>query len=79
MKIAFVASEVFPFAKTGGLADVAGSLPKEIAKTGNEVKVFMPKYNFVDEYKYNIKYCWEIGEMPLRVNGVTRFMPGGHA
>jgi starch synthase len=74
MKIAFVASEVFPFAKTGGLADVAGSLPKEIAKTGNEVKVFMPKYNFVDEYKYNIKYCWEIGEMPLRVNGVTRFM-----
>ncbi len=74
MRIAFVSSEVFPFAKTGGLADVAGSLPKEIAKTGNEVKVFMPKYNFVDEDKYNIKYCWEIGEMPLRVNGVTRFM-----
>ncbi len=74
MKIAFVASEVYPFAKTGGLADVAGALPKDIARLGNEVKVFMPKYNFVDEDKYDIKYCWDIGEIPVRVNGTIRFM-----
>ncbi len=74
MKIAFAASEVYPFAKTGGLADVAGALPKDIAKLGNEVKVFMPKYNFVDEDKYDIKYCWDIGEIPVRVNGTIRFM-----
>ena len=42
MKIAFVSSEVFPYAKTGGLADVAGSLPIELSKLGHEVKVFMP-------------------------------------
>jgi len=74
MKIAYVSTEVFPFAKTGGLADVAGVLPREIAKSGNEVKVFMPKYNFVDEEKYNIKYCWDIGEIPVRVNGINRFV-----
>ena len=44
MKIAFAASEVFPYAKTGGLADVAGALPIELSKLGHEVKVFMPKY-----------------------------------
>jgi starch synthase len=72
MKIAFVTSEVFPFAKSGGLADVAGSLPKELAKLGCEVKVFMPKYNFVDEKTFNLKYNWEIGEIPVRINGVIR-------
>ncbi len=74
MKVAFVSSEVFPFAKTGGLADVAGALPKDIAKLGCEVKVFMPKYNFVDENKYDLKYSWEIGEIPINVNGILRFV-----
>lgn len=74
MKIAFVSPEVFPFAKTGGLADVAGALPVDIAKMENEVKVFMPKYNFVDEEKYSLKYCWDIGELPVRVNGTIRFI-----
>ena len=44
MKVAFCSSEVFPFAKTGGLADVAGALPKALADQGNQVKVFMPLY-----------------------------------
>ncbi len=74
MKITFAASEVFPFAKAGGLADVAGSLPKDISGLGHEVKVFMPKYNFIDENKYDLKYCWDIGEIPVRVYGVLRFI-----
>ena len=44
MKIAFCSSEVFPFAKTGGLADVSGALPLALAKKGYKVKVFMPLY-----------------------------------
>jgi len=47
MKVAVLASEIFPYAKTGGLADVAGSLPKHLAKAGVEVKVFMPLYREV--------------------------------
>jgi len=47
MRVAFLASEAGPYAKTGGLADVAGSLPKHLAKAGAEVKVFMPLYREV--------------------------------
>ncbi len=44
MKILFVASEVAPFAKTGGLADVAGSLPKELKRLGHDVRIVLPLY-----------------------------------
>ncbi len=44
MKIAFCASEVFPYAKTGGLGDVAGALPHALAREGAQVKIFMPLY-----------------------------------
>ena len=47
MKVAFLASEVMPYAKTGGLADVAGALPKFLAGLGAEVRVFMPLYREV--------------------------------
>jgi starch synthase len=45
MQIGFVASEMFPFSKTGGLADVAAALPKALAAAGHEVRVFTPLYS----------------------------------
>jgi starch synthase len=42
MKVAFVASEASPFAKTGGLGDVIGALPMALTKEGIEVSVFLP-------------------------------------
>jgi starch synthase len=44
LKILCVAAEVFPFAKTGGLADVAGSLPPALKKQGHDIRVLLPKY-----------------------------------
>jgi starch synthase len=44
MRVAFVASEAAPFAKTGGLADVAGSLPRALAEAGVEVTLYLPLY-----------------------------------
>ena len=48
LKILFVASEAVPFAKTGGLADVIGSLPQELKKQGIDARVAMPYYKDVD-------------------------------
>jgi starch synthase len=44
MRITFAASECVPFAKTGGLADVAGTLPRILAGAGHDVSVFVPLY-----------------------------------
>jgi len=49
LKILFVSAEVDPFAKTGGLADVAGSLPKELSILGHDVRVVMPRYGVIKE------------------------------
>lgn len=47
MKILFVSSEIAPFAKTGGLADVAYALPKALHDMGHDVRAIMPKYESV--------------------------------
>lgn len=49
MNILFVSPEVFPFAKTGGLADVSGALPEALNKSGNKCSVIMPFYRKVRE------------------------------
>jgi starch synthase len=51
LNILFVASEVAPFAKTGGLADVAGALPKALSEMGHNVVVVMPRYYAIDKTK----------------------------
>ena len=44
MRVVFAASECVPFAKTGGLADVAGALPVALSELGHEVTVYLPRY-----------------------------------
>lgn len=82
-KILFVASEVVPFIKTGGLADVAGSLPKYFNKEEFDVRVMLPKYMAIpDQYKNQMKYkthfymnlAWRsqyVGIMEMEYEGVT--------
>ena len=45
--ILYVVSEVVPFAKTGGLADVASALPISLKSFGHDIRVFMPKYKTI--------------------------------
>ena len=56
-KVLFVASECVPFVKTGGLADVVGSLPKYLDKEQFDVRVMLPKYMMIPEqFKQNMQY-----------------------
>ena len=50
LRILLISSEVEPFAKTGGLADVAGALPKALAGLGHDVRVLMPKFRGVERH-----------------------------
>ncbi|WP_445489308.1 glycogen synthase GlgA [Niallia sp. 03133] len=83
MKILFAVSECVPFIKSGGLADVAGSLPIELKKQGTEVAVIMPKYgdipiNLLGKLKkklhFNVNVGWRTqycGIEELEYEGIT--------
>lgn len=61
MNVLFVVSECVPFVKTGGLADVAGALPKELNKMDLDVRVIMPKYCLIhNEHRRNMGKIAEI-------------------
>ncbi len=53
MKLLFAAAEIFPYAKTGGLADVAQALPRALAKQIDVLSV-MPLYDFIDHEKFSL-------------------------
>jgi starch synthase len=66
VKILFVTSESAPFAKTGGLADVAGSLPKALLSLGCDVRVIMPLYRCVKDGGFDIKTESEVIADPFK-------------
>lgn len=83
MNILYVAAEAAPFIKTGGLADVAGSLPRSIKKLGHDIRVAMPLHSSIGgKYKkemkkiheYYIDLNWRrqyVGVMELKLKDVT--------
>lgn len=61
MKVLYVASEAVPFIKTGGLADVAGSLPKALVAEGVDARVVLPKYGSIPgKYKEQMEHVADI-------------------
>lgn len=82
-KILFIASESVPFIKTGGLADVVGSLPKYFNSKEYEVRVMLPKYACMkEEWKEKMEYSlhfymdlnWRqqyVGILTMQYEGIT--------
>ncbi|HEV2282848.1 MAG TPA: glycogen synthase GlgA [bacterium] len=64
MRILFCTSEAVPFAKTGGLADVAGALPAALTETGCDVRVVLPGYRSIDRVKFGFRAIGRAG-VPL--------------
>jgi starch synthase len=54
VRISFAAAEVAPYAKVGGLADVAGSLPQALASLGHDVSVYVPYHRSIDAHTFGI-------------------------
>jgi len=67
LNILFGAAEVVPFAKTGGLADVAGILPKALHKLGHKVIAVMPRYYSIDTSK--LQKLYEPLGVPMGIMG----------
>jgi starch synthase len=65
MNILLTAAEVFPFAKAGGLGDVAGALPKDWQKLGHDVILVMPKYANIDTQRWKIEPTDIIVSVPI--------------
>ena len=71
-RVLFVASEVSPFAKVGGLADVSGALPKALAKSGVHVEVAMPLYRSIDKEHWGLRLSESFEPRMIRVG--SRFL-----
>ncbi len=81
MKILFVASEAHPILKVGGIADVVGSLTKEIKKSGHDVRVAMPFYQPLKDKKITpldkiASLQIEFNKTSERINIFETFIPG---
>jgi len=66
-KILFVTSEIVPFVKTGGLADVSAALPQTLAELGHEIRIVVPKYGAVDDRKYKIHEVVRLKDLTARI------------
>jgi starch synthase len=56
LKILMVTTEAVPFAKEGGVADVMGSLPKDLAALGHDVRLFLPRHGTIDRNGWDIRH-----------------------
>jgi starch synthase len=65
LKVLFLSSEVVPFAKTGGLADVAGALPGALRQLGVDVRLVLPYYRLVREGNFQIRPILKDLKIPL--------------
>ncbi|MBU0518309.1 glycogen synthase GlgA [bacterium] len=70
-KILFASSEVVPFSKTGGLADVASALPKQLKQMGHDIRIVTPKYRAINDVKYRLREVIRLKEISVKLGDKT--------
>ena len=65
LRVLVIASEVAPFAKTGGLADVAGALPRALQGLGHDVRILLPKYRGAEVHASDTRVVVPTIRVPL--------------
>ncbi|MBA3562837.1 MAG: glycogen synthase [Gammaproteobacteria bacterium] len=68
-KICFASSELAPFAKTGGLADISAALGRYLHDAGHEVRVFLPLYSSIDHSTLELRPVDAVRDVPLTLGG----------
>ena len=76
MDVLFVSSEVAPWSKTGGLGDVASSLPGALAARGHRVAVVTPRYGSIDPTRHGLVRLPEVVEARGGRLALIPFLPG---
>lgn len=83
IKVLFVTSEVVPFIKTGGVADVSAALPQMLGELGHEVRLLVPKYGAIDERKFKIHEVVRLKDIKINIGDKevvfsikSSFLPG---
>jgi len=71
LKILYISSEIAPFAKTGGLADVAGALPKILKENEHDIRLFMPKYASINERKFTLREVIRLKDINVPLGNKT--------
>jgi starch synthase len=71
-KILFIGSEVSPFTKTSGIADVVSALPKALKGFDQEIRLMIPKYKIINERKYTLREVIRLKNIPVTINGKTK-------
>lgn len=66
-RILFATSEVVPFIKTGGLADVSSALPQKLYEMGHDVRLIVPKYGAIDERKFKIHEVVRLKDIKINI------------
>ena len=80
LRVGFCTSEAVPFAKTGGLADVAGALPRALADNGCDVRIVLPAYGSIDRTAFAAREIGDadipVGSKRARVQFLETVLPG---